>query len=57
MTETEMVRNEPMSDMTYARNGTNRAAARQPPAMIVRTANLLRPGGTPEPSRYMYRAG
>ncbi len=47
ITETEMVRNDPMSAMTYARNGTNRAATKQPAAITVRTANLLRPAGNP----------
>lgn len=47
ITETEMVRKEPMSDMTYARNGTKRAAARQPAAINVRTANRRRPAGAP----------
>ena len=47
MTETEIVRKDPMSDMTYARNGTNRAAAKHPVAIAVRTANRRRPTGTP----------
>lgn len=48
MTETEIVRKEPMSDMTYARNGTKRAAAKQPPAITVRTAKRRKPAGTPD---------
>lgn len=45
MTETEIVRKEPMRDMTYARNGTKRAAIKQPPASAVRTRNLRIPAG------------
>ena len=50
MTDTEMVRKEPMRDMTYARKGTKRAAAKQATATAVRAAQRRRLDGTPASS-------
>ena len=52
MTETAMVRKEPIRDMKNARKGTNLAAAKQPHARSVRTTNLLTPAGTPAHCRH-----
>ena len=54
MTDTEMVRNEPISDITYARNGTKRAAAKQATATAVRAAHRRSPAGTPASFKEQY---
>lgn len=47
MMEDPMVRREPMSDMTKARNGTQQAVPKQAKAILVRTKILLTPSDRP----------